>query len=210
MEKVTLHTLSGENIWVNSGISIFHTNKPFDFSGGINGDLGSGFSFVSGFAFARLKHYYLFQNSSDNQAKFDALYDDVTRSNFFAAINFDKGNYSFRIKGDYFAYSTDLQAAAWHRPAYKLDTYVVIRAADKLSVVPRLAVLGGMKAFDHVTVNQVSLPTAVDLSLSAEYNFSGKAGVFLRLNNLLNSDYQLYYHYPVRGLQALAGFTWKF
>ncbi len=212
MEKVSLHTLSSENIWLNSQASIFHTNKTFDFSGGITGDLGGGFGVVAGFDFARLKDYYLFQNDSLNQAKFNAVYDDVTRSNFFAAITFDKGNYSFRIKGDYYSYSTDEQKAAWHRPKYKLDAYVVIKAASKLSIVPRLMVIGGMKAFDFgVASGQItSLSTAVDLSTSLEYNFSGKIGAFLRLNNLLNSDYSLNYHYPVRGFQALAGFTWKF
>jgi len=210
MEKVSLHSLSNENIWLNSSIPIFHTNKAFDFSGGINGDLGSGFSFVSGFAFARLKNYYLFQNDSLNQAKFNTVFDDVTRSNFFTSINFDKGNYSIRIRGDYYTYSTDKQPVAWHKPAYRLDSYVVIKAADKLSIVPRFIVLGGMKAYDFTDKTEVDLPVALDLSTSVEYNFSGKAGAFLKLNNLLNSDYQLYYQYPVRGVQVLAGITWKF
>ena len=210
MEKVSLHTLSAENIWLNSNLSIFHTNNPFNFSGGITGDLGSGFNFSSGFSFSRLTHFYLFQNDATNQAKFNAVYDDVTRSNFFAAINFDRGNYSFRIRGDYFDYSTARQAFAWHRPSYKLDAYIVIKAANKLSIVPRLMVLGGMKAYDQTDLKEKTLRTAVDFSTTMEYNFSGKAGIFLKLNNLLNSDYQLFYRYPVRGIQALAGFTWKF
>jgi len=210
MEKVSLHGLSSENIWLHSSIPIFHTNKAFDLSGGINGDLGSGFSFSSGFAFARLKNYYLFQNDSLNQAKFNTLFDDVTRSNFFTAINFDKGNYGFRIRGDYFMYGTDKQSVAWHKPAYKLDSYVVIKAADKLSIVPRFVVLGGMKAYDFTDKQEKLLPVALDLSATVEYNFSNKFGAFLKLNNLLNSDYQLYYRYPVRGLQVLAGITWKF
>jgi hypothetical protein len=212
MEKVSLHSLSGENIWLNSRVAIFHTNKTFDFSGGINGDLGSGFNFVSGFAFSRLKDYFLFQNDSLNEAKFNTVYDDVTRSNFFTAINFDKGNYSFRIKGDVFGYSTGGQQEAWHRPRYKLDAYVVIKAANKLSIIPRLMILGGMKALDfkQPTDVVVSLPAAVDLSANVEYNFSGKIGMFVKLNNLLNSDYRLYNQYPVRGFQALVGFTWKF
>ena len=210
MEKVSLHTLSRENVWLNSRISIYHTNKILDFSGGIRGDLGSGFGFMSGFAFARLKNLYFFKNSSTNQAKFDALYDDVIRTNFFASIHFDKGNYSFRIKGDYYTYSMDILATAWHRPKYRLDSYLVIKAADKLSIVPRLMVLGGLKAYDHVTAREVLLPTAIDLSASLEYNFSGKAGMFLKFNNLLADSYSLYYRYPVRSFQAMAGFTWKF
>jgi hypothetical protein len=212
VEKVSLHTLSTENIWVAPAISIFHTNKTIDFSGGLQADLGSGFGFMAGFAFARLNNFYVFQNSAVDVAKFNTVYDNIVRSNIFASINFDKGNYSFRLKGDYFTYSTDTLTHAWHRPKYKLDSYVVIKAGNKLSIVPRLMVLGGMKAWNwEEPLNPVvELKTAIDLSANIEYNFNSKAGAFLKLNNLLNSDYSLYYRYPVRGIQALVGFTYRF
>jgi hypothetical protein len=210
MEKVNLHSLSRENIWMNPNIPIYHTNKGLEFSGGLMGDLGSGFNFTLGFAFTQLKNYFLYQNDSVNQAKFNVIYDDVTRSNYFFVFNFDKGNYSFRLRGDYFGYSTDEQQEAWHRPAYKADAYVVIKAASKLSIVPRFVVMGGMKAYDFPGDAIVSLPTALDLSINTEYNFSERAGAFIKLNNLLNNDYSLFYKYQVRGVQALAGFTWKF
>lgn len=212
VEKVSLHTMAAENIWVAPSIGIFHTSKPFDLSGGFEADLGSGFGFITGFAFARLKHFYVFQNSSVDPAKFNTVYDNIVRSNFYAAFKFDKGNYSFRLKGDYFSYSTDTLTEAWHRPKYKLDGYVVIKAGSKLSIVPRLMMLGGMKAFDwEKPVNPiVAIKTAVDISMNAEYNFNEKAGAFLQLNNLLNSNYSLYYRYPVRGTQALIGFTYRF
>jgi hypothetical protein len=212
MEKVSLHTLSNENMWLNANIPIFHTNKSIEFSGGINGDLGSGFNFMTGFAIAQLKNYYLYQNDSLDRTRFNPVYDDVARSNFFAAVNFDRGNYSFRVRGDFFDYSTDVQREAWHKPTYKLDAYVVIKAANKLSIVPRFMMLGGMKAinFEKSPDEVVTLPSAIDLSTSIEYNFSEKLGAFLRFNNLLNRDYSLLYHYPVRGFQGLAGITWKF
>lgn len=212
IEKVSLHTISAENIWVAPSIDIFHTSKPFDLSGGLEADLGSGFGFTTGFAFARLKHFYVFQNSSVDAAKFNTIYDDVIRTNLYAAIKFDKGKYSFRLKGDYFNYSTDTLAHAWHRPKYKLDGYVVIKAGNKLSIIPRVMMLGGMKAFNwEESVNQVvDINTAVDISMNMEYNFNEKAGAFLQLNNLLNSDYSLYNRYPVRGTQALVGFTYRF
>ena len=210
LEKVNLHTLSRENLWLNSNIAIYHTNKGLEFSGGLRGDLGGGFNLRMGMAFTQLKNYFLFQNDSIYQAKFNAIYDDVTRSNFFINFNFDKGNYSFRLRGDYFGYSIDKQQQAWHRPSYKGDVYVVIKAASKLSIVPRFVVMGGMKAYDHTQDEVVSLPAALDLSINTEYNFTERAGAFIRLNNLLNSDYSLFYKYQVRGVQALAGFTWRF
>jgi hypothetical protein len=210
MEKVSLHTLSAENPWVNKRIQIAHSNKALDFSGGINGDLGAGFSFAAGFTFTRFKSLYVFLNDSLNQVKFNAIYDDVVRTNFFAGINFDKGNYSIRLKGDYFTYSTDILEAAWHRPTYKLDAYVVIKAADKLSIVPRIYMLGGMKAYDFTDDKEIALDPAIDLNVSAEYYFTNKIGAFVKLSNILNREYQLFNQYPVRGFQGLAGITWKF
>ena len=212
MEKVSLHTLSAENIWINRDIPIFHTNKAVDFNGGLNGDLGKGFNLSLGFSIAKLKHYYLYTNDSTDQTKFSIIYDDVARTNFFASINFDKGNYSFRVRGDAFTYSAHQQQQAWHLPKYKLDAYVVIKAGDKLSIVPRFIMMGGMKALDFRTTPDkiITLPTATDLSASIEYNVNDKLGAFVRLNNLLNSKYSVYYNYPVRGFQVMAGITWKF
>lgn len=212
VEKVSLHSLSAENSWLAPSIAINHTNKALDFSGGLQADLGSGFGFTAGFAFARLKNFYVFQNAAADAAKFNTLYDDIVRTNLFAAINFDKGNYSFRLKGDYFGYSTDTLTQAWHRPKYKVDSYVVIKAGNKLSIVPRIMLLGGMQALDWQDAANpiVDIKTAVDLSANVEYNFNNKAGAFLKLNNLLNSDYSLYYRYPVRGVQGTVGFTYRF
>jgi hypothetical protein len=212
VEKVSLHSLSAENIWVAPSIAINHSNKALELSGGLQADLGGGFGFSTGFSFARLKNFYVFQNSAVDGAKFNTLYDDIVRTNLFASINFDKGNYSFRLKGDYFTYSTDTLSHAWHRPKYKVDSYVVIKAGNKLSIVPRIMVLGGMQAFNwEEALNPVvDIKTAVDLSANIEYNFNSKAGAFLKLNNLLNSDYSLYYRYPVRGIQGTVGFTYRF
>lgn len=211
VEKVSLHSLSAENIWIGPTINIFHTNKPIDFNAGLNVDLGSGFGFNTGFGFARLNNFYVFKNSETDVAKFVTENDDIVRSTLYGAINFDKGNYSFRLRGDYFNYNTDTLQYAWHRPRYKVDSYVVIKAGTKLVLVPRLMVLGGMRAFDVEEANPViDIKTAVDLSANLEYNFNTKAGLFLRLNNLLNREYNLYHRYPVRGIQGVLGFTYRF
>lgn len=209
IDKVGLHSLSRDNLWINPNVSIFHTNKALEFSGGIVGNLGN-LSATAGFTLSQLKNYFLFQNDSINQAKFNVIYDDVTRSNLFLGLNFDKGNYSFRVRGDYYNYTTQTQQEAWHRPQYTADVSVGIKAGAKLSIVPRFMVMGGMKAFDFSIDEIIELPLAVDFGVNSEYSFSDRVGVFIKLSNLLNSNYSLYNNYPVRGIQGLAGFTWKF
>ena len=69
---------------------------------------------------------------------------------------------------------------------------------------------GGMKAFDNLTLKTLTLDPALDLNVKANYFLSKQFAVFLKFNNILSSDYPLYYNYPVRGFQAMAGLSWSF
>ena len=85
MEKVSLQSLSYENLWLAPNIPIFHTNKTFDFNVGLNAKLGSKVSAHSGLAMANLKNWYYFVNTDADQAKFTTVYDGgsgTKRANF--------------------------------------------------------------------------------------------------------------------------------
>jgi hypothetical protein len=69
---------------------------------------------------------------------------------------------------------------------------------------------GGMKALDPLTAETVSLASAFDLKVKAEYIFSNRFSVFAQLNNITGSEYPLYLNYPVRGFQFMGGLTWSF
>jgi len=69
IDKVSLHTLSRENIWVNSAIPIFHINRSVEFLAGLKGKLGRKIAFGTGLSFANLKNLYFYQNDSADRAK---------------------------------------------------------------------------------------------------------------------------------------------
>src|SRR5690606_331833 len=50
MEKVSLQTLSEENLWMAPNVPIFHTSKNIDFGAGINARLGNKVSINTGLA----------------------------------------------------------------------------------------------------------------------------------------------------------------
>lgn len=229
IDRVSLHTLSRENAWLDENVILNHTNRTFEFLGGLNGKLGSSVAFQTGLSFATLKNLYFYQNdlykglvtpsTTNHPERFVVTYDDATRTNLFAELAYAKtALVRLSLRGDYFAYSTDKIQKAWHRPAYKLNFSGSYNIYNKIQLVADLTLQGGMKANsmefkDNVTgyVNSVvDLPAATDLNLKVSYSLSDQVHIFVQTNNVLGSQYQTYLYYPVRGFQALAGFSWSF
>ncbi|NJN41205.1 MAG: hypothetical protein HC811_02145 [Flammeovirgaceae bacterium] len=92
MDKVGLHTISKENLWTAPNISIFHTNRSFDFSTGFKGKLGKMGVFNIGGAYANLKNWYFYESLASDQAKFIVNYDggNTGRMNLFAEVGYEK------------------------------------------------------------------------------------------------------------------------
>lgn len=212
MEKVTLHTLARENLWLNSNIGIFHTNKTIELTTGIKGKLGRLVAFNAGVAAANLKDLYLYQNAVTDRSKFDVMYDvgNTQRVNLFGELGYNKNEVvRLNLRGDYYSYSTDKQAEAWHRPTYRLSTSAAFNVYQKLLFNIGLVGQGGMKAIDE-TAQVVELDPGIDLNVKADYFLSKQVSIFLKFENILSNDYPLYLNYPVRGFQAMGGVSWSF
>ncbi|HEY9490077.1 MAG TPA: hypothetical protein VIQ51_17195 [Chryseosolibacter sp.] len=211
IEKVSLHSLSSENIWLAANIPVFHTNKLLDFQAALHTKIGNKISVNGGFSLATLKNLYFFKNLVEDPSKFTVEYDDVTnRTNFFASLGFAQTEtFKVMIRGDVYAYSTDIPEA-WHRPTYKVTGETSVNISDKFLLDVNLISQGGMKAFDPVADARVELDPAFDLNIRTEYLFSEKVSIFAQFNNLTSNKYPVFFNYPVRGFQVLGGFTWSF
>ena len=211
MDRVSLHSLSESNQWLNSNVGIFHTNRVLDFTAGLKGKAGSNLAFVTGFAAAKLDDSYFYQNAIANRAKFDVIYDDLTRLTVFGEAIFSKNDAAqFSLRGDYYNYSTDNLAEAWHRPTYRFSAEARFNIYEKVRLSLGLAGQGGMKAFDNEILQQVSLEEAIDLNTQLDYFLSKQVSVFVKLENILSNDYPVYLNYPVRGFQGMGGVKWSF
>jgi outer membrane cobalamin receptor len=71
---------------------------------------------------------------------------------------------------------------------------------------------GKRTALDLTTLpsTEVDMDAFVDLNLGVDYKLTDQFSVFLSLTNLLNQQYQRYYHYPVNGIQIMGGLMYKF
>lgn len=213
IDKVSLHTLAHENVWLDANIGIFNTNRTLEFLGGLRGKLGNKVGFGAGFSLANLKDLYFYRNNPLDRTKFITEYDDgnTQRSNFFGELSFSQESKArFLLRADMYAYSTDKVEAAWHRPTYRVTLNSGFNIVDKFLINADLIAQGGAKAFDLETNSAVTLPAALELNAKLNYFFSKQFSVFIKGNNLLGSKYQIYQYYQVRGVQVLGGLTYMF
>lgn len=214
MDKVDLHTLSAENLWINSDISVFHTNRALEFRGGIKGKAGRKVAYDIGFSAASLKNYYYYINvdgAGPNLInRFNVVYDSRTeRFNPYAEISFSQSeNVKVLLRGDYYSY-TSATVLPYHRPTYKVNFSSRYNLYDKILLEAGISAMGGMKALD-VNLSQITLDPAIDLNMKARYFFSKEFSAFLQFNNMLSNNYPIYQSYPARGFQAMGGISWSF
>lgn len=235
IDKVNLHSLARENMWVNSNIGIFNTNRTADFSAGLRGNVGGKFNFGAGASFANLKDLYFFQNDQKSPSKFNTYYDqgNTKRTNLFVEASFaSEQSFQWNFRADYFSYQSGVidvvrkqssfpnanatqSGTVLHLPAYRLNSSIHWNLVNKISLGANLVLQGGMKAIDFSrSDNQklavVTIKPAVDLNFKADYFVSKQFSVFIKLNNVLSNSYSLYLNYPVRSFQGLVGVTWSF
>jgi len=227
VDKVSLHSLSRENVWINSNINLFNTNRTVEFLTGLKGKVSGKVSFGAGFSFATLKNLYYYQSDLIDQSKFNVFYDngETHRTNLFAEMGFSAEAFKVMMRGDYFSYSSTIARqiasqyalgginvgnGALQRPTYRVSINSSYNFYEKLLLGVDFVAQGGIQALDLEKKNLTTLNPALDLNVKANYFVSKQFSIFLSFNNILSSNYQLYLNYPVRGFQAMGGASWSF
>jgi hypothetical protein len=216
IEKVSLQSMSRENLWLEPNVPVFHTNKLYDLQVALHSKIGNKVAVNGGLSVASLKNWYFYVNTLADQARFTPEYDRgaVLRTNFFASLGFAQTEAAkVLLRGDLYGYNTDDTAEAWHRPTYKVTGDVSFNLNRKVLLGVNLIAQGGMKARQYLTptsYNVVALDAALDLNARLEYAVSNKFSLFVQGNNILSNNYPVFLNYPVRGLQVLGGLTLSF
>lgn len=105
---------------------------------------------------------------------------------------------------------------AWYRPATEGKLKLTYDLNDKLAFNTTLLYQGGRYAqtleadgYNYVYSTQ-KLKDVFDLSLGADYKVNDQITAFALIDNLACQKYQLYYNYPVTGIQLFAGVKLRF
>jgi hypothetical protein len=213
MEKVSLQTLTNENMWLSPAVALAHTNKLIDLQLGLRAKLGSKVLAGAGISFAKIKNMYFFVNDPSDASKFQVAYDrgSVERVNLYASLLYTQADVvRVSLQGDYFGYNTDEIPEPFHKPGYRVTFGSSYNLFRKLIFNLDMVAQGNMKAYNPETDATENLDPAFDLNLRTEYLVSDKFSAFVELNNILGNKYPVFLNYPVRGFQALVGVTFKF
>jgi hypothetical protein len=225
IDKVTLHTISAENLWVKTDQPFYHTNR-LELKGGISGKVGKKVAFGVGFSIAELKNLYNYINRPDSlnpsgtaigtaaDRMIVAYESNTKRVNPYAELSYSHAEaFRFSLRGDLFAYSTTDLPNTYNRPTWKVNASVRTNLYEKISLEAGILAQGGLKAKEVMSSQPdkyFDLDPAIDVNAKARYFLSKQFSAFVQMNNLLSTSYPIYLNYQARGFQVLAGVSWSF
>lgn len=223
---------SEQNPFVSPTLFLTQTNEQYNLFGGINGTISSNISFNVKASYKSDEDHALFvrNNSKSNGVfntstsllgyeygnSFNVFYDDISTLSIFGEIEIDASKrFSIGATIQTNSYSTTFQQEAWNLPKIEGAIYGKYKNnnwyanANIFFVGSRMDVQYN-GTFPSTIASIESLDAFTDMNLNGGYHFSDFFSAFIKLNNILGTDYDRYANYNVLGFQVLAGITYKF
>jgi len=226
INRNSMKQLTDENPFLNSNIRIQNSVEKLSISGGIKGTGGPGFGYKARVYHKTISDMPLFVNNFADPSKFDVIYD-------FGSMKLLglEGELSVQVsdalkwtgKLNIEDYKPAAESEAWFKPQLRVSSNLLYNITDKINFNAGVSIQEDSKAkiYSAAPADPYSVPDKsiesvvnvkgfVDLSLGAGYKINDQFSVFLKANNLLNSDYSRYLYYPVIGLNVFGGLTYSF
>ncbi len=224
----TFSELADINPYVTSMLPMRFSNTKFGFGAGVRTSIGKKIDLHAGVRYRRIQDEAFFVSSvsplmpaNDSTPvdpmcfnEFSLLYDTVNELNIIANLRW-RALDNLTVEAA-FAYNYigngNKEWHPWYRPAVEASLKIGYSPMEKLSfgLTATLATGRYAKIWDGQLWQTEKLKPIIDINFSADYSINDKVTVFVNLDNIAHSRYQLYYNYPVNGIQAFAGLKVKF
>lgn len=123
-----------------------------------------------------------------------------------AQLSYDYKEFlSISTMGTYRSWSADMNPALLFKPAFEFTLNADIRPMPALLLNLGYQHIGREKIADVEKLSPVS-----NLYLGASYTLFKGVSIYVRVNNLLNKEYQYFGGYPTEGLNFLGGVSFQF
>lgn len=208
------------NPWLSSDAALGwdHGMRIF---GGIRGNVAHKINFSIQATWKKFNNMYFFINKpmvipgmflDYPQNKFMTVFDAGSRFGLDGQITYTvQQSVKVWLGAQVYSYSLDSLAEAYHKPLSSFQMGASIAITEKLSVETELFGSGKRFALDvSPGTGTVDLDPYIDLNLGVNYQLKEQFSVWLSGTNLLNTQYQRYYQYPVQGWQLMGGITYRF
>ena len=223
---LTYGDLIKENPFVGQLQDLRAKNVKFSFEGGVRTNIAEIVDMHLGVRYRHTDNDPLYKTDDYNIDytqlvmpfnKFTLVYDETRTVSVLADLRVKLRNSLTADLG--FAYNNckpTNEEYAWYRPTVESKLKLAYTMNDNLSFNTSFLYQGGRYArvVEYrnygLTYSTQKLKDVFDISLGADYKVNDQITAFALLDNVACQKYQLYYNYPVTGIQLFAGVKLKF
>ena len=230
LEQNTYYNFKEENPFVSPTLSIAPTSQLYKGFGGLKGKLSNSIGYNVRASYGKDENKALFKANQFTTAtntgegyeygnSFNVVYDDVNTLSVFGELKVDVSNtFTLGVTGEYFSYDTTNENQAWNLPELKASVFSNFNITEQIYGGASLFYVGERKdlysnvplPFESILLEERTLDGYLDANIHLGYNINERLSVFAKGSNLLSDNYEKWLHYPVQGIQALLGATYKF
>ncbi|RZK44260.1 MAG: hypothetical protein EOO90_00935 [Pedobacter sp.] len=231
VNRNSLKNFTDENPFLNANIHIQNSVEKLSISAGVKGTGGPGFGYKARFYSKTVTDMPLFVNNFQQFNKFDVIYDfgDMKISGLEAELSVQvSDNLKWTGKVNIDDYQPAVERRAYFKPQLRLGSNFIYAVSKNLTFNANVAMQDDTKAKiftsdpqlspssyypaipDYTIENIVNIKGFVDLGVGADYKINSKFSAFVKINNLLNTNYSKYLYYRLNGINAFGGITYSF
>ena len=223
VKRNTFNDIRLENPFISEDSPLQNTVQKSNIFAGVRGSLSSKFTFNLSSSFQNLDSMYFFvpDTTSSYGNKFQMMYDNLSQTSFLAEITYQElEKLKISAKGEYFIYSPSNFSRAWQKPDFIFTLSSLLDLSDKIVLKSDFYLVGKRDVFSYSEPESIyeleddkyiySLPTFVDMNISAEYRYNQKVSAFIQFNNFTAKKYQYWQNFPVQSINILGGITISF
>lgn len=211
----TINPFIGQNIYIKNSID------QLDISAGLKGTLAPGLGFTAFVFRNQVKYLPLFvSNFGPAGNKFLVVYDEgKTQINGFHGELDYKASEDVDVYGqmDIKQYQLSQEAQPWNLPKFKLTVGTVLHISRSVDITCSLLFRGSTEDISYAEATNkslkqtpVTLSSFADLSGGVDYRINNKFTIFGKINNILNTQNQLWLYYPEYGFNIFGGVGYSF
>ncbi len=205
--------VANDNPFIIPGLNVRNSNLNMDIHAGVKGNFTRDVSFNFRVSYLVKDDMHFFVNDSTSLIgnQFAVVYDDVEVLSYTGEIGADiSDRFNLLARINYNSYEMKTQKHPWHVPSLDMKFSAGYNLRDKILLNADVFYIG--KRFAKPFGNDsgpLELDGITDFNLRLEYRYSRILSGFIRLNNITNTNYYKWNHYPVQGFSVKAGFTYS-
>lgn len=211
-QKTTYQSLTNTNTWVQVSSTLKNTRFTDGFLG-FKGSIKNHITYNVKGAYQQIFNLPIFINDAYDGRTFGVTYDSLV-PNFFVHGSL---GYTFREDCSIMASFTKnfYGQPSQHKDVYgyvplSFNTALRWKFWDKLFVAADVYAWDGAIYFNTKHKDPDVLSGAIDANVGADMTVYKNIDLWLKVNNLFNSQYERWYQYPVLGTNVMAGVTIRF